>query len=167
MLLKEDMAMRTSFDFSPLSRSSVGFDHLFDLLDSASRMAPSDNWPPYDIMRTGENQYRIAMSVAGFTPDEITITHEPQLLTVSGEKAGEGEAEYLYRGIAARNFERRFQLADYVTVTGAKLANGLLTIDLVRELPEQMKPRRIEIQQTEMLSSGGGKKQIEGEKHAA
>ncbi len=159
--------MRTSFDFSPLSRSSVGFDHLFDLLDSASRMAPTDNWPPYDIMRVGENQYRIAMSVAGFAPDEITITHEQQLLTVSGEKAGEDDAEYLYRGIAARNFERRFQLADYVTVTGANLANGLLTIDLVRELPEQMKPRRIEIQQTEKLPAGDGKKQIEGEKHAA
>ncbi|MBP2234498.1 molecular chaperone IbpA [Sinorhizobium kostiense] len=158
--------MRTSFDFSPLSRSSVGFDHLFDLLDSASRMAQTDNWPPYDIMRVGDNEYRIAMSVAGFAPEEITITHEQQLLTITGEKAGDEEAEYLYRGIAARNFERRFQLAAYVTVTGAKLVNGLLTIDLVRELPEQMKPRRIEIKQ-DAFSAEGGKKRIEGEKHAA
>ena len=133
MLLKEDMAMRTSFDFSPLSRSSVGFEHLFDLLDSASRLAPNDNWPPYDIMRVGENQYRIAMSVAGFAPDEITITHEQQMLTVTGAKTGEDDTEYLYRGIAARNFERRFQLADFVSVTGANLANGLLKIDLVRD----------------------------------
>ncbi|OAP42286.1 molecular chaperone Hsp20 [Sinorhizobium saheli] len=167
MLLKEDMAMRTTIDFSPLSRFSVGFDHLFDVLDAASRMAPADIWPPYDIMRLNENEYRIVMSVAGLTPDEITITHEPPLLTVSGEKAGEDKTEYLYRGIAGRNFERRFQLADYVTVTGANLANGLLTIDLVRELPEQMKPRRIEIQQAEALPSGDAKKQIEGKKHAA
>jgi molecular chaperone IbpA len=166
-LLKEDMAMRTSFDFSPLSRSSVGFEHLFDLLDSASRLAPNDNWPPYDIVRVGENQYRIAMSVAGFAPDEITITHEQQMLTVTGAKAGEDDTEYLYRGIAARNFERRFQLADFVTVTGANLANGLLKIDLVRELPEQMKPRRIEIHQAEALPAGEASKQIEGEKHAA
>ncbi|TCN31364.1 Hsp20 family protein [Sinorhizobium americanum] len=158
--------MRTTFDFSPLSRSSVGFDHLFELLGSADRM-PADNWPPYDIMRLGESQYRIAMSVAGFSPDELTITHEQRLLVVSGEKAGEDNAEYLYRGIAARNFERRFQLADYVMVTGANLANGLLTIDLVRELPEQMKPRRIDIQQTDALPAGEANKQIEGDKHAA
>lgn len=158
--------MRTTFDFSPLSRSSVGFDHLFDLLDAASRMAPTDNWPPYDIMRTGENNYRIAMSVAGFTPEEITITHEPHLLVVTGEKAGGDEADYLYRGIAARNFDRRFQLADYVTVSRASLANGLLTIDLVRELPEQMKPRRIEIRQADALPPVRSKK-IEGGKQAA
>ncbi|PLT95864.1 Hsp20 family protein [Sinorhizobium medicae] len=159
--------MRTSFDFSPLSRSSVGFEHLFDLLDSASRLTPGDNWPPYDILRVGENQYRIAMSVAGFAPDEITITHEQQMLTITGAKAGEDDTEYLYRGIAARSFERRFQLADFVTVTGANLANGMLKIDLVRELPEQMKPRRIEIQQAEALPGGESSKQIEGEKHAA
>ncbi|AUX80200.1 MULTISPECIES: Hsp20 family protein [Sinorhizobium] len=159
--------MRTTFDFSPLSRSSVGFDHLFELLDSANRMAPADNWPPYDIMRVGESQYRIAMSVAGFSPDELTITHEQRLLVVSGEKVGEDNAEYLYRGIAARNFERRFQLADHVMVTGANLTNGLLTIDLVRELPEQMKPRRIDIQQAGVLPAGEVNKQIKGDKHAA
>lgn len=105
--------MRTTYDFSPLSRSSVGFDHLFDLLDAASRMAPADSWPPYDIMRVGDNRYRIVMSVAGFTQDEINITHEQQQLTISGRKAGDEDAEYLYRGIAGRDFERRFQLADY------------------------------------------------------
>jgi molecular chaperone IbpA len=167
MLLKEDMAMRASFDFSPLSRSSVGFDHLFDLLEAASRMGPADNWPPYDIIRVDENEYRIAMSVAGFTPDEITIAQEPHLLVVRGQKAGEDDAEYLFHGIAARDFDRRFQLADYVTVTGANLANGLLTIDLVRELPEQMRPRRIEIQQTEALPPKKAQRQVEGGKQAA
>ncbi|WEX91191.1 Hsp20 family protein [Sinorhizobium garamanticum] len=159
--------MRTTLDFSPLSRSSVGFDHVFDLLDAASRLAPTDNWPPYDILRVGDNQYRITMSVAGFAPDEITVTHEPHLLVVRGEKAGEDKAEYIYRGIAGRNFDRRFQLADYVTVTGAKLANGLLAIDLVRELPEQMKPRRIEIQQVKALPQIEDHERAEGGKQAA
>ncbi|MQW05696.1 Hsp20 family protein [Sinorhizobium meliloti] len=159
--------MRTTFDFSSLSRSSVGFERLFDLLEAAGRMAPNDNWPPYDIMRVGDNQYRIAISVAGFTPDDITITHEQQLLVVSGEKAGEDTGEYLHRGIAAGNFERRFHLADHMVVTGANLASGLLRIDLVRELPEQMKPRRIEIKQAEASPAGDRQKQIEGEQHAA
>lgn len=159
--------MRTSLDFSPLSRSSVGFDHLFDLLESANRMAPADGWPPYDIIRVDENQYRIAMSVAGFTTDDITITHEPHLLIVHGQKAGGDNADYLYRGIAARDFDRRFQLADYVTVMDANLANGLLTIDLVRELPERMKPRRIEIRQTEAPPPKNTQRQIEGEQDAA
>ncbi|WFU50018.1 Hsp20 family protein [Sinorhizobium terangae] len=159
--------MRTTLDFSPLSRSSVGFDHVFDLLDAASRLAPTDNWPPYDILRVGDNQYRITMSVAGFAPDEITVTHEPQLLVVRGEKAGEDNADYIYRGIAGRNFDRRFQLADYVKVTSANLANGLLAIDLVRELPEQMKPRRIEIEQAKALPPLEGREQTGGGKQAA
>ncbi|WP_331375932.1 Hsp20 family protein [Sinorhizobium chiapasense] len=159
--------MRTTLDFSPLSRSSVGFDHVFDLLDAASRLAPTDNWPPYDILRVGDNQYRIIVSVAGFAPDEITVTHEPQLLVVRGEKAGEDKAEYIYRGIAGRNFDRRFQLADHVTVTGANLANGLLAIDLVRELPEQMKPRRIEIEQAKALPPIEDHERAEGGKQAA
>ncbi|MBB4187113.1 molecular chaperone IbpA [Sinorhizobium terangae] len=158
--------MRTTLDFSPLSRSSVGFDHVFDLLDAASRLAPTDNWPPYDILRVGDNQYRITMSVAGFAPDEITVTHEPQLLVVRGEKAGEDNAEYIYRGIAGRNFDRRFQLADYVKVTSANLANGLLAIDLVRELPEQMKPRRIEIEQAKALPPLEGREQTGGKQAA-
>ncbi|MBP1887356.1 Hsp20 family protein [Sinorhizobium mexicanum] len=159
--------MRTTLDFSPLSRSSVGFDHVFDLLDAASRLAPTDNWPPYDILRVGDNQYRIVMSVAGFAPEEITVTHEPHLLVVRGEKPGEDKAEYLYRGIAGRNFDRRFQLADHVTVTGANLANGLLAVDLVRELPEQMKPHRIEIHQADTLPPIEDRERAEGGKHAA
>lgn len=155
--------MRTAFDFSPFYRSSVGFDRIFDLLDDANRAAPIDNWPPYDIVRTGEDQYRVAIAVAGFSQDEISIIHERNMLVVSGTKDDEEKAEYLYRGIAGRNFERRFQVADHVTVTGASLVNGLLTIDLVRELPESMKPRKIEIARDD-AAAADGVHQIEGEK---
>jgi molecular chaperone IbpA len=141
----EDMAMRTAFDFSPLYRSSIGFDRVFDMLENASRTPNVDNWPPYDIARTGEDAYRITMAVAGFGQDELSIVHEPNLLVVSGERAAEDNGEYLHRGIAGRPFERRFELADHVKVTGASLVNGLLTIDLQCEIPEEMKPRRIEI----------------------
>ncbi|MEZ2131618.1 MULTISPECIES: Hsp20 family protein [unclassified Sinorhizobium] len=157
--------MRTAFDFSPFYRSSVGFDRIFDLLDDANRAAPIDNWPPYDIIRTGEDQYRVAIAVAGFSQDEISIIHERNMLVVSGTKADEEKAEYLYRGIAGRNFARRFQVADHVTVTGASLVNGLLAIDLVRELPEGMKPRKIEIARDD--SPAAGVHQIEGEKQVA
>jgi len=152
--------MRTSLDFSPLFRSSIGFDRIFDLLESASQSEASDNWPPYDIAKTGDDVYRITMAVAGFSESELTISHEPNLLVVSGAKPGEDRAQYLHRGIAGRAFKRRFELADHVKVTGAKLENGLLTIDLVRELPEEMKPRRIEIRSAET-------RQIEGQKQAA
>ena len=141
--------MRTAFDFSPLYRSSIGFDRVFDLLENASRTTTIDNWPPYDIARTGEDDYRITMAVAGFNRDELSMTQERNMLVVSGQKSGEDTGEYLHRGIAGRTFQRRFQLADHVRVTGARLENGLLTIDLKREIPEEMKPRRIEI--------GGGK----------
>lgn len=137
--------MRTTLDFSPLFRSSVGFDRIFNLLDSAGRIEPIDSWPPYDIVKTGDDDYRITMAVAGFTEDELTVTQEPNLLVVHGAKPGEDEARYLYRGFAGRQFQRRFELADHVKVVGAGLANGLLTIDLKRELPEEMRPRRIEI----------------------
>jgi molecular chaperone IbpA len=137
--------MRTAFDFSPLFRSSVGFDHVFDLLSSAADLQAVDNWPPYDIAKTGEDQYRITMAVAGFAPEELDIVMQPNLLVVSGQKRGDGGARYLYRGIATGSFERRFQLADYVQVTGAKLENGLLHVDLVREIPEAKKPRQIPI----------------------
>jgi molecular chaperone IbpA len=157
--------MRTNLDFSPLFRSSIGFDRIFDLLENASRVEPIDNWPPYDIVKTGQDAYRITMAVAGFSLDELSITHEPNLLVVSGAKSGEDSAEYLHRGIAGRAFQRRFELADHVLVNGASLENGLLTIELVRELPEEMKPRKIEI------GTGSGPKaamrQIEGEKQAA
>lgn len=132
-------------DFAPLYRSSVGFDRVFDLLENATRGPSPDNWPPYDIIKTGEDAYRISMAVAGFAQDELTISMQPNLLVVSGEKSGEPAGEYLHRGIANRAFARRFEIADHVKVAGANLVNGLLTIDLQREIPEAMKPRRIEI----------------------
>ena len=138
--------MRTAYDFSPLFRSSVGFDRIFDLLESATRVQAIDNWPPYNIEKVGEDQYRITMAVAGFAPEELDLVVQPNLLVVSGQKQGKEGTEYLYRGIATRSFERRFELADHVKVTGANVANGLLTIELVREVPEEMKPRRIEVQ---------------------
>ncbi|TJV52720.1 MAG: Hsp20 family protein, partial [Mesorhizobium sp.] len=126
---------------TPLFRSSVGFDRIFNMLENASRVSTIDNWPPYDIAKIGEDDYRITMAVAGFSQDELTITHQPNMLVVSGSQAGEDNGEYLYRGIAGRAFERRFELADHVKVAGASLENGLLTVDLKREIPEEMKPR--------------------------
>jgi len=136
--------MRT-VDFSPLYRSVVGFDRLADLLDSASADSAS-GYPPYNIERTDQNDYRVEIAVAGFKPEELSIEVKENLLTVQGRKPANDEARrYLHRGLAERNFERRFQLADYVVVTDAALADGLLSISLVRELPEQLKPRRVEI----------------------
>ncbi|MCW2306082.1 Hsp20 family protein [Rhodobium gokarnense] len=134
-------------DFSPLYRSTVGFDRLFSMLDS---MTAGENgnasYPPYNIERTGENAYRISMAVAGFSDADLSIEAKENVLTVKGEKTEESDkGEVLYRGIASRAFERRFQLADYVQVNGAQLENGLLHIDLKRELPESMKPRKIAI----------------------
>jgi molecular chaperone IbpA len=139
--------MRT-FDLTPFHRSSIGFDRLFSLLDQGTGAeSQAQTYPPYNIERTSENGYRITIAVAGFGEADLTIEAAANALTVKGEKAAaEGEnAEVLFRGIAGRAFERRFQLADYVTVSGAKLENGLLHIDLVRELPEAMKPRMIPI----------------------
>jgi molecular chaperone IbpA len=160
--------MRTTFDFAPLFRSSIGFDRMLDALETASRVTSVDNWPPYDIVKTGEDDYHISMAVAGFTQDDLTITQEQNMLIVIGQKIGdeEDDRQYLHRGIAGRAFQRRFELADHVKVVAAGLANGLLTIDLKREVPEEMKPRRIAI------ASGRGlpkaeTKQIETEKLAA
>jgi molecular chaperone IbpA len=138
--------MRT-FDLSPLYRTTVGFDRLFNLLDSASGGETAQPYPPYNIERTGENAYRVTLAVAGFRESDLDIHAKENVLTVRGEKKEETseDREVLYRGIAARAFERRFQLADHVEVTGASLENGLLHIDLVREIPEAMKPRKIAI----------------------
>jgi molecular chaperone IbpA len=137
--------MRT-FDFAPLYRSVVGFDRLADLLESAATETASTGYPPYNIERTAENEYRIEIAVAGFRPDELNVEVKENLLTVQGRKAANDEAKtYLHRGLAERNFERRFQLADYVVVTDANLADGLLSLSLKRELPEALKPRRIDI----------------------
>lgn len=136
--------MRT-YDLTPLWRSSVGFDRLLNLLDESVRWGAQDNYPPYDIERVGEDQYRISLAVAGFKPDEITITAEQDVLTIEGRKAEKGDHEYLYQGISSRPFRRVFNLADYVQVKGATFEDGLLKIDLVREVPEAMKPRKIAI----------------------
>jgi molecular chaperone IbpA len=137
--------MRT-IDFSPLYRSAVGFDRLASLLETASRSDAPTGYPPYNIETVGENAYRIEIAVAGFKPEELNIEFRESTLTVTGKKTANDEAKrYLHRGLAERNFERRFQLADYVVVTGAALADGLLSVDLERQLPEQLKPRRVEI----------------------
>ena len=137
--------MRT-VDFSPLYRSAVGFDRLAALLDAAASADSASGYPPYNIERTDENAYRVEIAVAGFKPEELNIEVKENLLTVQGRKAANDEPRrYLHRGLAERNFERRFQLADYVVVTDAQLTDGLLAISLKRELPEQLKARRIEI----------------------
>ncbi len=160
--------MRTAYDFSPLFRSSIGFDRIFDLLENATRVQAIDNWPPYNIEKVGEDQWRITMAVAGFSPDELDLTVQPNLLVVSGQKQGEENAQqYLHHGIATRAFERRFELADFIKVAGASLINGLLTIELVREVPEAMKPRRIEIQAWNAPGTGEPpQQQIEHQKAA-
>jgi molecular chaperone IbpA len=134
------------FDLSPLFRSTIGFDRLMRLADSATRVDSASAYPPYNIEATGENAYRLTMAVAGFAPEDLDITVKENELLVNGKsKKDEDAAKYLHRGIARRAFERRFQLADHIKVAGASLANGLLHVDLVREIPEAMKPRKIEI----------------------
>jgi len=158
--------MRTTLDFSPLFRTGIGFDRLFDVLDSASRVQAFDNWPPYDIVKKGDDTYQIVMAVAGFTADDLTLTDRPNLLVVAGSKKGAAsEGTYLHKGIAEREFERRFELADHVKVAGAALVNGLLTIELQREVPEALKPRRIEIR-TEPEQGTPAQRQIEAPKAA-
>ncbi|MCK1723107.1 MULTISPECIES: Hsp20 family protein [unclassified Bradyrhizobium] len=137
--------MRTTFDFAPLWRSTIGFDHLADLVDSTMRQATEDHYPPYNIERSGEDHYRISLAIAGFGADDITVTAEQNALTIEGRKPEKAPGEYLYQGIAARPFRRVFNLADYVQVREAAFRDGLLIIDLVREVPEAMKPRRIQI----------------------
>lgn len=136
-----------AIDYSPFYRATVGFDRVFDLLDSAAGQGNANGYPPYNIEKTDENAYKIVMAVAGFSDSELSLTQKENELLVTGQTAPNGEAEkqFLYRGIAGRNFERRFQLADHVKVTGAKLTNGLLTIELQREIPEEKKARAIEI----------------------
>ncbi|MFL6744617.1 MAG: Hsp20 family protein [Sphingomicrobium sp.] len=140
--------MRSAFDFAPYRRSTVGFDRLFDMLENSSAGQGQENYPPFDLIRLDENEYRIELAVAGFKPDEIDITAQQNVLVVSGRKKDEAEGKesnYIYRGIATRSFERRFALADHIQVRGADLKDGLLAIELKREIPEAMKPRKIEI----------------------
>jgi molecular chaperone IbpA len=143
LLIQEDMAMNT-FDFSPLFRSTIGFDRLMQLAETATRLDPG--YPPYNIEVTGDDAYRLTMAVAGFGADELDITVKENTLEIVGRSKTEKEPQrVLHRGIASRAFERRFELADHIKVAGAKLENGLLSIDLVREVPEALKPRKVAI----------------------
>ena len=158
--------MRT-IDFSPLYRSVVGFDRVATLLDAASKAEGAAGYPPYNIETVGEHAYRIEVAVAGFGPAALNLEARENTLTVTGRKAANDEGRrYLHRGLAERNFERRFQLADYVVVTGAELRDGLLSISLERQLPESLKPRRIEIAQA-APSAAPAPQAIEGEAQAA
>ena len=155
--------MRSAFDFAPFRRSTIGFDRLFDMLENSSFGQSQENYPPFDLVKTGENEYRIELAVAGFRPDEIDVTAQQNVLIVSGRKNEEAEekgGDFIYRGIANRSFERRFALADHIQVRGADLKDGLLQVELVREIPEAMKPRKISIgssgKREERSAIGGG-----------
>lgn len=137
--------MRTNLDLSPFRRAMVGFDRLFDLLESGAPSIASETYPPFDLEREGEDRYRVTLAVAGFRPDEIDVTAQQNLLIVSGRKAETDDKTYVHRGIGARSFERRFVLGDYVQVKGAELKDGLLKVELEREIPEEMKPKKIAI----------------------
>jgi len=149
--------MRTTFDLTPYRRSTVGFDRLFDLIENSTRAAQTDNYPPFNIERISDDRYRVTIAVAGFRQDEIDITAQQNLLQVSGRKAeisNDERAKFLHVGIANRNFERRFELADFVRVDSANLADGLLVIELVREVPEAMKPKKIAINGGQLVEIG-------------
>jgi molecular chaperone IbpA len=140
--------MRSAFDFAPFRRSTVGFDRLFDMLENSTLGQTQENYPPFDLIKEGENEYRIELAVAGFKPEELDITAQQNVLIVSGRKKDESDekgSDYIYRGIATRSFERRFALADHIQVRGADIRDGLLSIELVREIPEAMKPKKIDI----------------------
>ena len=140
--------MRSAFDFAPYRRSTVGFDRLFDMLENSSLGQGGENYPPFDLIKLGDNDYRIELAVAGFKPDELDITAQENVLIVSGRKKDEADEQasnYIYRGIATRSFERRFALADHIQLKGADMRDGLLAIELVREIPEAMKPKKISI----------------------
>lgn len=146
LLRKEDLEMRTTFDFTPYRRSTVGFDRLFDLLETEARGDATDGYPPFDIAMDGEDSYRVTLAVAGYRADDIEIVAQQNQLTVTGKRSEGGEeGQYLHRGIVIRPFERRFQLADFIEVGGASFQDGLLSIVLKRIVPEAMKPRRIEV----------------------
>lgn len=149
--------MRTNFDFTPYRRSTVGFDRLFNLLEAGAR--EEDGYPPFDIVKDGDDSYRITLAVAGFAPNEIEIVAQQNQLLVAGKHSDDDKREYLHRGIATRTFERRFQLADFIEVGDARFEHGLLSIALKRVVPEAMKPRRIEIDggnPTNQRIGGGG-----------
>jgi molecular chaperone IbpA len=168
--------MRTNFDFTPFRRSTVGFDRLFDMLENSGSGQPGENYPPFDLEQRGEDEYRITLAVAGFRRDEIDIVAQQNLLIVSGRKREDSERQYIHRGIATRAFERRFALGDYVQVRGAEMRDGMLEIDLVREIPEAMKPRKVEIgssaegqqiDQGQQIEHGAEQRQVENDNEGA
>ena len=158
--------MRTTFDLSSLYRSGVGFDRMLNALEATGAGEPIDNWPPYDITKSGDDEYHILIAVAGFSEDDLAITQEGSSLMVTGQKTANSDVEYLHHGIAERSFRRRFQLADHVRVTNAVMVNGLLKIDLRHEIPDEMKPHRIEISKPNSLTSTETK-QIRTDRQAA
>ena len=137
--------MRSAFDFAPFRRSTIGFDRLFDLLENSAIGQGAENYPPFDLIRLDDNHYRINLAVAGFTREEVEITAQQNQLIVSGRKSDDDKVDFIHRGIANRQFERRFGLADFIKVTDADMKDGMLSIDLVREIPEAMRPRKIAI----------------------
>jgi molecular chaperone IbpA len=139
----EDMDMRSALDFTPYRQSWIGFDHLFDLLENSQ--AGADGFPPFDLEQDGENTYRIRLAVAGFKREDIDITASSNVLVITGRRAEEADRRLLHRGIANSNFKRQFQLADYMVVTGARMSDGLLEVDIERQIPDEIKPRKIEI----------------------
>ena len=155
--------MRSAFDFAPYRRSTIGFDRLFDLLENSGLGQGSETYPPFDLIQVDDNRYRINLAVAGFSRDEIDITAQQNQLIVAGQKAEDDEVDYIHRGIANRQFERRFGLADFIKVSDADLKNGLLSIDLIREIPEAMRPRKISIggTQTNPASIDSAKQTLE------
>jgi molecular chaperone IbpA len=158
--------MRT-MNLDPFWRTSIGFDRLFDLMDESLRFEPEDHYPPCNIVRTGENTYRISLAVAGFKSEQVNVTvNQNQLIVSATADDKQDKGEYLYRGIAGRSFERRFNLADYVVVKSASLEEGLLQIELERELPEAMKPRRITIETGKAVGKGDNVRTIEHSKVA-
>ena len=146
-----------NLNLDPFWRSSVGFDRILDLMDESLRLQPENSYPPYNILRTGENSYRVSLAVAGFKPDQISVTVQQNTLVITGRENQKTEHDYMHRGIAARDFERRFSLADFVEVKEATFEDGLLQIDLVREVPEAMKPKRIEIRSGKALQDNKAK----------
>lgn len=137
--------MRSAFDFAPYRRSAIGFDRLFDMIENNAASGTQENYPPFDLVKLGDNEYRIDLAVAGFKRDEIDITAQQNVLLVSGRKSDGDDQDFIHRGIATRSFERRFALADHIQVRTADLKDGLLSVTLVREIPEAMKPRKIDI----------------------
>lgn len=163
---RRDLAMRSNVDFSPFYRSSVGFDRIFNLLENSAQPQGVDKWPPYDIVKLGEDKYRIVIAVPGFTQDDLTITHEPNMLVVKGDKSGDEDFQYLHHGLALRPFLHRFELADHVSVTDARLDNGLLIVELKKEIPEEMKPRRIAISSMGNAAVGESAKRVKDDRAA-